>query len=262
MQRKNSPYYYIERKRKKKRRILAVTVILIIVAFAVIIRYDFSDTGKSIQARVKLNGMGEKSYSLYELLDSNPETAQFVIDYEKESGKNHTIDLSEQLKPGQIPLFLQYDERWGYEYYGNEMIAVDGCGPTSLAMVLAGLTQDASWSPLKVAQWAQKNGYYVDGSGSSWSLMDEGARKLGLHVSELPMDIDKIIDELQAGHPVICIMGPGDFTSGGHFIVLTKAKADGTVQVNDSFSQKRSNKKWNLYDISDQIRNLWAYSVE
>lgn len=260
MKEKNNTYY-IRRKRKRKRRILVAAVLTIFVAFAVIICYEFSNAGKAMQARIRLNAMGESADGLYELLDSNPETAQFVMDYEKESGKDHTIDLSGQLKPGEIPLFLQYDERWGYEHYGNEMIAVDGCGPTSLAMVLAGLTQDPSWNPLRVARWAQKNGYYVDGSGSSWSLMDEGAEKLGLDASELPMNIDTIISELQNGHPVICIMGPGDFTSGGHFIVLTGAKSDGTVQVNDSFSQKRSSRKWNLYDISDQIRDLWSYSL-
>lgn len=259
MNEKNSRYYS---RRKRKRRVLASIMIIIIVAFIVIIGYDTSDMGKAVRARIMLSAKGENADSLYELLDSNPETAQFVIDYEKESGKKHSIDLSKQLKPGKIPLFLQYDERWGYEYYGNEMIAVDGCGPTSLAMVLVGLTQNPSWNPLKVAQWAQENGYYVDGSGSSWSLMDEGAQKLGLHVSELSMNVDTVVKELQEGHPVICIMGPGDFTSGGHFIVLTDAQSDGTVQVNDSFSLKRSEKKWNLYDISDQIRNLWSYSLE
>ena len=141
------------------------------------------------------------------------------------------------------------------------MIAVDGCGPTSLAMVLAGLTQDASWSPLRVAEFAQENGYYVDGSGSSWSLMSDGASSLGLKAKVLSLDKGVIQKELEEGHPIICIMGPGDFTSSGHFIVLTGLNDDGTVRVNDSNSRINSKKSWDLDRIMGQIRNLWSYSL-
>lgn len=214
-----------------------------------------------LEAKRELRNHQEYPESLAELLENNPETAEFVRDYGKEAGISHTIDLTNEIHPGEIPLFIQWDERWGYELYGNEMIAVDGCGPTSLAMVLAGLTQDASWSPLRVAEFAQENGYYVDGSGSSWSLMSDGASSLGLKAKVLSLDKGVIQKELEEGHPIICIMGPGDFTSSGHFIVLTGLNDDGTVRVNDSNSRINSKKSWDLDRIMGQIRNLWSYSL-
>lgn len=41
---------------------------------------------------------------------------------------------------GEIPALIQWDERWGYAPYGSEtIIAVSGCGPTALSMVISGL---------------------------------------------------------------------------------------------------------------------------
>ena len=36
--------------------------------------------------------------------------------------------------------------------------------------------------------FASDNGYYVPGSGSSWTLISEGGVKLGFDVKELPLD--------------------------------------------------------------------------
>lgn len=213
------------------------------------------------QAKKVLREHLEYPTELSDMLKNNPETAQIILDYGTEAGEEHDTDISGELKSGQIPLFIQWDERWGYETYGNKMLAADGCGPTSLSMVLAGLTQNPKWTPLKVAQFAEDNGYYVDGSGSSWDLMKSGAEQLGLHSRELSKDASAITKELQEGHPIICIMGPGDFTTGGHFIVLTAVNSDGSVIVNDSNSMINSNKEWDLDDIIPQMKNLWAFSL-
>lgn len=158
--------------------------------------------------------------SIHELYEKNKETKEFVRDYPTEHNKKHKINLKKEVTKGKIPLFLQWDERWGYETYGDDMMAITGCGPTCLSMVLCGLTGDASWSPIKVARFAMKNGYYESGSGSKWSLMKDGAIECGLMASELPLDENRIKDAIDAGNPVICIMGPGDFTTSGHYIVL------------------------------------------
>lgn len=92
--------------------------------------------------------------TLLQLLERNPETVQFVYDYPQEKDKNHTIDLSSDLSGGGVPLFLQWDKRWGYETYGSDMMAITGCGPTCLSMVLCALTGNADWSPLRVAQFS------------------------------------------------------------------------------------------------------------
>ena len=80
---------------------------------------------------------------------------------------------------------------------------------------------------------------------------------LGLDVIEIPLDVDRIIRNLEVGNPVVCIMGPGDFTSTGHFIVMTGYE-DGKIKVNDPNSPDRSNMLWDYDVIKDQIRNLWV----
>jgi hypothetical protein len=60
-------------------------------------------------------------------------------------------DLSEGVGGEGVPLFLQWDKRWGYERYGSDYLAITGCGPTCLAMAGYYLTGDASFDPALVA---------------------------------------------------------------------------------------------------------------
>lgn len=199
--------------------------------------------------------------SLRKLMERNPETTQFVYDYAREKNKTHPIDLSGEVKKGAIPTFFQWDERWGYDTYGSDMIAITGCGPTCLSMVTCGVTGDASWSPLRVAEYAEKNGYYAEGSGTAWTMMSRGAEELGLQAKELSLSGSLIHQTLSEGEPIICSMGPGDFTSAGHFIVLTSLNKDGTIRVHDPNSRKNTKKKWRLQRLMNQMQNLWAYTA-
>lgn len=111
-----------------------------------------------------------------------------------------------------------------------------------------------------IKNYADENGYCVDGGGSLWTLMSEGAQKLGIDSTELPLDKQRVINNLEVGNPVVCIMGPGDFTKKGHFIVMTGIE-NGKIKINDPNSIENSNKLWNFDDISSQINNLWAMRV-
>lgn len=197
--------------------------------------------------------------SLKELYENNEETEDFVKDYFQEKDKKHEINLSDEVEYGKIPLFLQWDKRWGYENYGSDIMAVTGCGPTCLSMVLCGLRGDTKWDPLSVAKVAEENGYYVEGAGSSWSLMSEGAQLFGLTSLEVSFDEDSIRGELQEGHPIICVMGPGTFTTTGHFIVLSGMDENGQILVRDPNSRKRSKVAWDLQTLMGQMQNLWSY---
>lgn len=205
--------------------------------------------------------MAEEGYpeSLVELMERNPETKEFVRNYLKNKDKDFEIDLSEEVTEGTIPLFLQWDERWGYEKYGSDFMAITGCGPTCLSMVRCGLSGDTEWNPLKVAEMAEEQGYYVDGAGSSWDLMTEGAAELGLIANSVIYDAEHIMETLDSGTPIICIMRPGDFTTSGHFIVLTGVDEDGKVTVCDPNSRINSEKSWEVDDLIPQIKNLWSY---
>lgn len=194
---------------------------------------------------------------LVELLEKNPEARDFVLDYPQKKDLMPEIDLSEYKNCESVPLLLQWDERWGYNQYAGEWMGLSGCGPTCLSMVCIYLLNDPAYTPKYVAEFAESNGYSVPGNGSAWTLISSGGKQLGLDVTEIPLDENRIIRNLEAGNPIICVMGPGDFTSTGHYIVLT-GYDDGKVTVNDPNSKVRSEQLWDLTSIMGQIRNLWV----
>ncbi len=198
--------------------------------------------------------------SLAELYENNPDARDFVKDYDKYKDKHFEIDITDDVNEGEIPLFLQWDKRWGYEKYGKNMMGINGCGPTSLSMVYSGLTGATDLDPYSMAKRAESEGYYVKGSGTSWNMMSDMASELGLAVYFPGNNVDGITAELSVGHPVICIMGPGDFTSSGHFIVLTDIDEDGMVSVKDPNSKTNSKKKWDVNTLVPQIMGLWSYA--
>lgn len=209
-------------------------------------------------------GETEQEYpdSLLILMEMNPETEQFVLGYLQNKDMHPEIDLSGEVEQGTIPLFLQWDQRWGYETYGSDFMAVTGCGPTCLSMVWCGLSGETQWNPLNVARYAEREGYYVKGAGTAWDLMTMGAEDLGLTVDSVVFDAEHILAQLQGGSPIICAMRPGDFTTTGHFIVLSGLDEYGKVTVCDPNSRANSEKSWDVEELLPQIKNLWAYRYE
>jgi len=191
---------------------------------------------------------------LIALLETSPEAEDFVLDYP--SREEMAMDLS-AYESSTVPLFLQWDPMWGYERYGSSYLAVTGCGPTCLAMAGYYLTGDESMNPKQVAEFAESNGYYAKGYGSSWTLISEGAQKLGFTATELPLVKKKMADAVEAGNPVILALGKGDFTSSGHYILLTAWNGE-AFTVNDPNSRVRSEKLWTYEELENQIRNIWA----
>lgn len=188
----------------------------------------------------------------------NPEALPFVLDYpaKKDLPAAECVGTVTQ---GNFPSLLQWDDAWGYQTYGDGLMGLTGCGPTVLSMVICGLTGDNSVTPWSVAQYAQEAGWYVNGSGSSWDLMREGCRHYGLESEELPLNQKMMTRALENGHPIICSVGPGDFTTSGHFILLTDVE-DGLFRVNDPNRPSNSEKLWSFETLAPQIRNLWACS--
>ena len=195
---------------------------------------------------------------LVELLSRNPETRDFVLNYPNEYGKEHKINMEEYQHSVGVPLFIQWDPQWGYLDYGSSVVGLSGCGPICLSMAGAYVTGDyETFRPDRIISFALDEGYRVPGNGTQWALISEGGEKLGLDVTEIPLDENRIIQNLELGYPIICIMGPGVFTTEGHFIVLVDYE-DGAFRVNDPNSQERSDTLWTYDQFYDQIRNLWV----
>lgn len=192
-------------------------------------------------------------------LCNNPEMIDFVRGYLY----GDTADgagLTAQEKSEAIPLLFQWDTRWGYHTYGDDNVALSGCGVTCLSMVAVGLTGNPELTPDRVADIAMENGYYMEGVGTSWDMMTAGGEQLGLRGMGLSNDKSTVLAQLREGHPVICSMGPGDFTTQGHFIVLTGIRYDKIV-VNDPNCRTRSAKLWDYETLQGQIKQLWAYTA-
>lgn len=216
-------------------------------------------TMHDLRAYAKKNGFDVHEYpdELIALYERNEDARPFVLDYPLKKDETPAIDLSDLAGSTSVPLLMQWDERWGYRSYNSNIIGLAGCGPTCLSMVAIYLRGDTSMNPLWMCQYAEQRGYNVVGSGTAWSFMTEGARSLGLDVTEIPMDETRILNNLEVGNPIVCVVGPGDFTTTGHFIVLTGCK-NGKITVNDPNSIENSQKLWTFEQLQGQVQGLWV----
>lgn len=232
-------------------------------------KQEIQETAEEKIARVKKEAeTAGYPENVVDLLSKNPETVDFVEHYGEKKDVKPAASLSENLEgenqleySGKIPKLLQWDERWGYAPYGTSIIAVSGCGPTCLSMVVAGLTGDETVTPAVVAEYGTANNAVDEGNNTYWSFMMQAGANWGLACKEGNADEGLVKAELEAGHPIICSLRPGDFTQIGHFIVLTSYK-DGKVTVCDPFSVENTEKEWVYSEIRDQIKAMWIYSLQ
>lgn len=183
--------------------------------------------------------------------------AEYVYYYNREFDK----DISGDVTAGEFPVLLQWDKRWGYELYGTNFMGNNGCGPTALTIVYAGLTGKTDWNPYSLAMYSIEHDLYVPNVGTKWVFMEEGGAALGLTVDKIGEELELARPALEAGKVLVCKVGPGDFTSGGHFIVVTKLLEDNRVEVRDPNSRDKSAVTWDFDQIINQTDYVWAYSV-
>ena len=198
---------------------------------------------------------------LQEFAKNYPETSHFVEEYPEKYQLHPGIDLSKEAERDRVPLFIQWDERWGYEKFGTSFIGCSGCGPTSFSMVAVYLTKNPEYSPLYMANYEDEHGYHIQGVGTSWSFFTKGCEDFGIHCTTLSVNEDKIKEYLDKGYPIICSVGPGDFTVRGHLIVITGYNKNG-LKIHDPNSRINSAKRWDFQSIRSQIRSVWAFSAD
>ncbi len=154
----------------------------------------------------------------------------------------------------QIIYYNQEDPLWGEKNYGPvDKIQDTGCGPTVLAMVVSTFTEN-TLTPEEMCQWAYENGYCSIGSGSYHGLIGEGLEHYGIS-NQTTNSAEMVKTALEAGRPVIALMGEGHFTKGGHFILLCDIDDQGKVSVADPKSVERTQKKWDLDLILEEAKS-------
>ena len=133
--------------KKKNMRMILITVALILLIGVVGLLkipglwtevsfywYDHTETELKVKAYAEEMGIFYAKYpqSLIDLLERNPETEAFVLNYpfrEEVVQEAFSYDLSQG-----VPLMMQWDMRWGYLKYGSDVVGITGCGPVCLAM--------------------------------------------------------------------------------------------------------------------------------
>lgn len=142
--------------------------------------------------------------------------------------------------------YKQYDGRWGsivFTSTGNksQTIRNSGCGPTAAADVVATL-KDKSVTPKTLAALAVKKGYRTANSGTAWGFFKYLAQVYGFSKFVQTSSLATMKACLDAGGYVVCSMGPGYWTRGGHYICAWKY--DSTyIYCNDPASSKRKRQK-------------------
>ena len=167
-----------------------------------------------------------------------------------------------------VVYFCQSDEEWAEQLYGTDPIGPYGCGPTTMAMAIATMT-DEDTDPAKMAAWAAEHGYWARRSGSYDSIVVGTAEAFGLEAESLTEHtVDEMLRALWDGKLLVAHVGIGHFTDGGHFLLIRGALLSGEVLVADPNSLERSLQVWDPQLILDELSSarssgapLWALSI-
>lgn len=136
---------------------------------------------------------------------------------------------------------------------GTNTIKSAGCGPTSLAICISTLT-GRRVTPIQVADWGAKQGLYIQGEGWSHSCPGIMANHWGLKCKKIARSKKDLKTVLKKGQLVVAVMGPGHFTSGGHYIVLYGLNSKGQILVSDCGSRSR-NGAWNFDIVFNETKD-------
>lgn len=137
------------------------------------------------------------------------------------------------------------------EKIGGSTIQAAGCGPTSVAVCYSSLTGKKVSVP-KMCKQAYENGWYYTGQGCTHDVVPGLSKMYGLNCDGLGYSYKAVKKALLAGHPVVALMGPGDFTDNGHFVVLTRMVGKDQVKIADVGSRVNTYKTWSLKKVVKQ----------
>ena len=125
--------------------------------------------------------------------------------------------------------YKQTDRRWKNKLYTvtgnkNQTMGKSGCGPTAAADVLANFC-DPAITPWYVAQRFMSKGFRTRNNGTAWGAFKwvfNQFKGKGLRKFAAGKNMANMRKSLEQGALVICSMGAGLWTKGGHFIVVHK----------------------------------------
>lgn len=176
---------------------------------------------------------------------------------------------------GSMVFYSQVDPKWKDSKYDECTIGRGGCGPTSMAMVIATLV-DQSVTPVEIANYFAE--IDSDGQcGTGWGVWDKVAEKYGLKFRSLGQDFDGANEVLNNGGLVVSSFGIKDdtptlFTTGRHLMVIRKVDPDGTYYIADpiqsSTDAEKNNKGYSQSTLTERskdggaLNEMWGFVRE
>lgn len=164
--------------------------------------------------------------------------------------------------------YNQTDPKYANHPYGKgkSSLLESGCGPTSLAMIVATLTGKTDVTPITIAD-KYGDTYHGDG-GSQWSLFPVVAKDYNLNFQNLGKDLTKVPEIIKNGGLVLISVDTGYFTSQSHLMVIRAVTQDGTgFYLNDPNGDgwgdhATETKPFTASFLAGEgaLKNLWAYT--
>lgn len=122
--------------------------------------------------------------------------------------------------------YLQWDSKWKNIKYSthtsSQTIGNSGCGPTSMAMILA-TWENSKITPVQTCEEALKNGYRTYNSGTAWGYFKYVFKHHKCFKKYIETSsVNTLMSALREGALAVCSMNSNDnnfFTTGGHFVV-------------------------------------------
>lgn len=140
----------------------------------------------------------------------------------------------------------------------NTTISDSGCGTTSMAMIIANLTNETSITPINTTQEAFEGGYCGEGIyGTSSGYFQAAAKKYGLTLEivssgDTSEEADKkILDTLKSGGLIIANVGNNwSSVQSGHYLVIKGITADNKLIIADPMTYPTGS-------TIDTLKNPW-----
>ena len=203
-------------------------------------KYDFLDPNKINNLEGTYNEVLNKAYKNYTIKNLRENNYVEGIDFYNQRVVIPTIayDQSDYRD-------VRFCGRSGPLSSNN--IESSGCGVTAIAIVISSYENNNKYDPPYMSEQARighycGNGIYGTLAGIFWNQ----AAAFGYSVLNVgkysSTDLNLVLSHLASGHMVITNVGPGTFTRGGHYIVLTGVDpVRQKVYVTDPYD--RGNKK-------------------
>lgn len=211
---------------------------------------------KTVSDYAVANGFNRSDYpdEIIKMFEEDEDTKDFVLNYPKRiiGGDKFEIDLSQYAECTEPPLLMQWDERWGYIKYNDSVMGLGGGAPTCLSMAALYELHDISVTPAYTSNLAAENGW----ESKPEKLLSDGARIIGMNVTEIPINDSRLRQAVSSGTTVVCLTD-GKYLSD--VFVVRGINESGNYMINDPTSRKNSEREYTFAELKDHLKKIWGY---